>query len=359
MTVDELNIIWLDLFENLTYVKKEKILKLFKKGVDIRKNFLTNLELHNILNAQEFKRMSLCLEDAFLNRILKEYEKANVECVTFYDKRYPYLLKEISTPPLCLYCKGNVQLLNTKCIGIVGSRKPTEYGIVVTKQFSKELSKNKLTIVSGLAVGVDTIAHKSALEENGQTIAVLGGGFNNIYPAINTNLAKTIAENNLLISEYSPNISPQTYQFIARNRIIAGLSLGVLITEAGEKSGALKTADFALEFNREIFVVPGRINSDNSKGTNRLIKNLQGSAVTESNDILTTLNIEAENNQNSNVQLDMNAQIILSYVQSEKKTFQEISDYTKIKPNDLNSILMELEMEGLITKLSGNSYIKS
>jgi DNA processing protein len=163
-----------------------------------------------------------------------------------------------------------------------------------------------------------------------------------------------------LVSEYAPSIKPQTYFFIARNRIIAGLSKGVLITEAGEKSGSLKTADFAVMFNREIFVVPGRINSEMSRGTNKLIKNLQGCAVLEPEDILSSFNIlKVDNSEKEVLQLDFNAQLVLNYIASEKKTYQEIVEYTKMPVKELNSMLMELEMEGLITKLSGNSYIKS
>ena len=358
MTIAEKNIIWLDIFEFLTYSKKEKILKLFDIEMDIRKNFLKTPQLKEILSEQEFRKMAVCLEDRFLARVLEEYEKDNVKCITFYSEQYPYLLKEIATPPFCLYCKGNLELLNTICVGIVGSRKPTDYGLVITKQFAKELAENNITVVSGMAVGVDTIAHKKALEENGNTIAVLGGGFKHIYPAINSGLAKQIAENNLLVSEYNPNIAPETYYFIARNRIIAGLSRGVLITEAGEKSGALKTINFAIDFNREVFAVPGKINSPMSKGTNNLIKTLQGCAVLDAKDILETLNVsQAEEKIKPNLQLDINAQLVLNYIQTEKKSFQELADLTKIPVKELNTLLMELEMDGIITKLSGNFYI--
>ena len=358
MTIAEKNIIWLDVFEFLTYSKKDKILKQFNKDTDIRKEFLKNPQLKDILTEQEFRKMAVCLEDRFLDRVVAEYENESVKCITFYSEKYPYLLKEIATPPFCLYCKGNIELLNTLCVGIVGSRKPTDYGLVVTKQFAKELAENSVTIVSGMAVGVDTIAHKVALEVNGNTIAVLGGGFKHIYPAINTGLAKQIVENNLIISEYNPNIAPETYYFIARNRIIAGLSRGVLITEAGEKSGALKTINFAIDFNREVFAVPGKINSPMSKGTNNLIKTLQGCAVLETKDILDALNIsQATEKEKLNLQLDINAQIVLNYIQTEKKSFQELADLTKIPVKELNTMLMELEMDGLITKLSGNFYI--
>jgi len=358
MTIDDKNILWLDLFEFLTYHKKEKILKIFNKGEDIRKNFLNSLKVKELLSETEFRKMALCLDDMFLEKKLEEYKNSGVECVTFYDERYPYLLKEISTPPFCLYCKGNIQLLNTFCIAIVGSRKPTDYGLVVTKQFAKELTKHDITIVSGMAVGVDTIAHKTTLEENGKTIAVLGGGFNHIYPAINNALSRKIIENNLLISEYNPNITPQTYYFPVRNRIIAGLSHGVIVTEAGEKSGSLKTADYAIEFNREIFAIPGKINSPMSKGTNKLIKDYQGSITLDPIDVLNAFNIREEK-QNQNTQLDISAQAVLLHIQTEKKSFQELCELTGIGASELNCILLELEMDGIVTKLAGNYYIMS
>ncbi len=359
MKVEDKNIIWLDTFEFLTYHKKDKILKLFAHNEDIRKEFLKNPHLKEILNEHELRKMSICLEDRFLERKIEEYASKNVQCITINDERYPNLLKEIPTPPFCLYCKGNISLLNTLCLGVVGSRKPTDYGLVITKQFSKELAKNNITIVSGMALGVDSIAHKSVLEENGNTIAVLGGGFNYIYPASNISLSKQIEENNLLVSEYNPNIKPETYYFPARNRIIAGLSRGVLVTEAREKSGALITIDYAIEFNRDIFAIPGKINSDMSKGTNALIKSLQSCIVLEPKDILDAWNILEVTNTNKTTQLNMNSEIVLSFIKTENKTFQELVELTKIPTKELNTILMELEMEGIVTKLSGNRYIAS
>lgn len=360
MKIDNINILWLDLFDFLTYSKKIKLLECVKKGEDLRKNFLTNQDVKDILTKEEFNKMAVCLHDEFLNIRLKKYEQSNIKTITYYDTEYPYMLKEISSPPLCLYCKGNIQLLNSFCLGVVGTRTPTAYGIVTTKQYVKELVNANVTIVSGMASGVDTIAHKQALSENGNTIAVLAGGFNYIYPASNSALFRQLTENNLVISEYNPEIKPQSYYFPIRNRIIAGLSKGVLITEAGEKSGALHTINYATEFNREIFVVPGNINSPMSKGTNSIIKSLQGSITVSPNDILATFNIENEKNKkNLGVQLDINAQIVLDYIHAEKKTFQQIADFTNLSAKELNTILIELEMSGLVIKLANNSYIMS
>ncbi len=358
MTIDDKNILWLDLFDFLSYGKKFKLLSL-AKSENLRTNFLNNLQIKEILTSQEFNKMSLCLSDEFLNRHIAEYEKSNIQIITFYNSNYPYILKEIATPPLCLYCKGNVELLNTFCFGVVGTRKPTEYGIQVTKQYCKELVDAGVTIVSGFAAGIDSVAHKTALENQGKTIAVLAGGFNHIYPQTNYALANKLMEDNLLISEYPPDTLPQYYYFPVRNRIIAGLSKGVLVPEMGEKSGSMHTINYALEFNRDIFVVPGKITSPMSKGSNALIKNLQGCITTSPEDIIESYHLKKNNESNSTKQLDLTSQMILNYIQSEKHTFQEIMEHTKLNANELNAILMTLEIEGLLIKLANNSYIMS
>ncbi len=360
MDIGNKNILWLDLFDFLSYNKKRSLLSLFEKDKDIRQEFLKNKVIREILSKEEFDKMALSLSDAFLDIKLKEYEQKSVKCITFYDNEYPFLLKEISAPPLCLYCKGNTQLLQTDCVAVVGTRTPSDYGIVTTKQFTKELAKAGLTIVSGLATGVDTIAHTVALEEQGNTIAVLAGGLDHIYPASNYNLARKMLENNLILSEFPPTTRPLSYYFPLRNRIIAGLSKGVLITEAGEKSGALHTVEYAVNYGREVFAIPGKINAPLSKGTNKTIKTCQSSLVMSPSDIFDMLHIEIDKKQkNLLCQLDINLQIVLDYIKTDKHTFQEILEKTGLSARDLNLILMELEMAGLITKLANNSYIMS
>lgn len=360
MTIDERNILWLDLFEFLTYHKKVKILSVFEKGTDIKKSFLSNIYLKDILTQLEITKMSLLLDDSYLDKEIEKYKNQNINLITIYHSLYPQKLKEIATPPLCLYCKGNVQLLNSLCIGIVGSRKPSEYGLLVTKQYTKSLCENDITVVSGLAIGVDTIAHKTVLEEHGNTIAVLAGGFNHIYPSCNINLSKNIMENNLIITENAPNTVPVAYLFPIRNRIIAGLCDAVVITEANEKSGSIHTADYAFDFNREVFAVPGRINSPLSMGTNKLIKANRAWITLHPDDVLQELNIaKKENQQNEQIQLDINQQIIIDYIGSEKKSFQQIAEQTNLSASELNALLLEMEIDGLILKLANNSYIKA
>lgn len=356
MTNDDKNILWLDLFDFLTYGKKIKLLGVIKKNENLREQFLKVKEIKEILTNEEFNKMALCLSDEYLNRHLRDYEKDNIQLITFNNPNYPYILKETISPPLCLYCKGDVSLMNTMCFAVVGTRRPSDYGIVVTKQYCKDLARANITIVSGLATGIDGVAHKTTLENNGKTIAVLAGGFNNIYPAVNISLAKEIAEKGLLISEYPPNTKPLSYYFPIRNRIIAGLSKGVLVPEMGEKSGSMHTVNYAIEFNRDIFVVPGKINSVMSKGANELIKNLQGSITTTPEDILNTYHITAQKT-NQIQQLDINSQMILSFIESEKRTYQEILDFTHLPTNELNTLLITLELEGLLIKFANNSYI--
>lgn len=358
MFVEDKNIIWLDLFPFLTYQKRVKLLNVFPKDKDIRKLFLREPKVKEIITEQEFNKMINLLEDDKLDRIIERNLAEGVQMVTINDDKYPKLLKEIPTPPLCLYCKGNLQLLNSFCVGVVGSRKITDYGIIVTKQYAKALAQAGVTVVSGMANGVDTVAHRTVLENNGATIAVLAGGFHYIYPANNYALSKKLAENNLLVTEYSPDIQPLAYYFPIRNRIIAGLSKAVLITEAGLKSGSLHTKDYALEYNREIFAVPGQINSPMSEGTNRIIKDFQSSITLSPEDLLQSLGIKNEKIEKKVVnQLDFNSQLVLDYIKVEKKTFQQIADYTHLPIHELNALLTELEMEGIIEKLANNSYI--
>lgn len=360
MNIEDKNIIWLDLFAFLTYQKRVKLLQIFPKDKDIRKLFLKEPKIKDILNEQEIAKMTALLSDDVLDRILQNYKLENIETITLNDERYPTLLKETFTPPLCLYCKGNLQLLNSLCVAVVGSRKISDYGIIVTKQYASEFAKAGVTVVSGMAHGVDTVAHRTVLENCGATIAVLAGGFHHIYPASNFGLFKNLCLNNLVISEYSPDIQPTTYYFPIRNRIIAGLCKGVVITEAGLKSGAMHTKEYAFEYNRDIFAVPGNINSPNSEGTNSLIKENSAFLTISPIDVLESMGIKNKKITKNNVnQLDINSQLVIDYIKAEKKTFQQIAEFTHIPTNELNSILIELELDGVIVRLANNSYILS
>ena len=199
--------------------------------------------------------------------------KHNIDIISIQDKEYPKILKNIYDPPISLYIIGDKRILNYNSISIIGCRECSKYGSNVAKELAYNISKQKINIVSGLAKGIDAMAHKGAIMANGKTIAVLGNGLDTIYPSENINLAKEILKNGgAIISEYPLGEKPQKHNFPERNRIVSGISEGVIVVEAKEKSGTLITVDFALEQGRDVFVVPGNINQENSKGTNELIK---------------------------------------------------------------------------------------
>lgn len=212
-------------------------------------------------------------QESEIEKEIKEAEKHCLKIITLMDEEYPLNLKTIADPPPVLYVKGELKKEDKFSIAIVGSRQATLYGLECSQHFAKELAGLGFTIVSGFARGIDTWAHKGALQAKGRTIAVLGSGFNFIYPQENMALLEEIILNGgAVISEFPCNSRPLSFNFPRRNRIISGLSLGVLVVEAAKKSGALITANLALEQNREVFCIPGRQDSFTSRGTNTLIK---------------------------------------------------------------------------------------
>jgi len=223
---------------------------------------------------------------------LEKVIRQNIGLITISDSDYPKLLKEIYAPPALLYLRGKILPQDELSLGIVGPRKISSYGKQITPLIAAEVCRKGLTIVSGLAKGVDTIAHQTALKNSQRTIAVLGSGIDSksIYPRSNLRLAEEIIQNGAVISEYPPGAKPLAQNFPQRNRIVSGLCLGVIVIEAGEKSGALITAKNALEQNREVFAVPGSILSSDSIGTNNLIK-LGAKLVSQSKDIFEELNL--------------------------------------------------------------------
>lgn len=247
-------------------------MELYKTPEKIYK--LTKEELMNINGIGEIIANDIIISknEKILNYHIKYMEENNIKIINICEKNYPQLLKEIYDPPVSLYVKGNIEILNSKNIGIVGCRECTEYGKKAAKYFAYNLAKQNINIVSGLARGVDSYAHLGSLS-TGRTVAVLGNGLDMIYPKENIELANAIIRRGgAIISEYPCGTNPDKMNFPARNRIISGMSNGIIVIEAKEKSGTLITVDFALEQGREVFVVPGNINSINSVGTNDLIK---------------------------------------------------------------------------------------
>lgn len=212
---------------------------------------------------EQKEKVDLELKKRLLERLKSRY-------TTIISDDYPDSLKQINSPPFVLYYYGNLQLVNQKCIGIVGMRKPSRYGIKMAQKFTNELSNENYVIVSGMALGIDAIAHQSAIEAQGQTIAVLGSGIDYCYPKSNLKLYQTLKKDFLIVSEYPGNLIPRKENFPRRNRIISGLSESILVIEANRKSGTMITVGHALEQGKDIFAIPSRI--DDAPGCNSLIQ---------------------------------------------------------------------------------------
>lgn len=293
----------------------------------------------------------------------KEWEKIdkeNIRILVKEDNLYPAHLKEISSAPAVLYVKGDI-FPEDFFIAVVGSRKVSEYGRRVTEDFSKELASFGATIVSGMAFGVDFIAQRECVKLKKRTVAVLGNGLDekSIYPASNRALAKEIIDCGCLMSEYPLGTPPLRQNFPARNRIISGLSKGVLIVEASESSGSLITAKFALEHNREIFAIPGNIYSKNSEGTNNLIK-MGAKLVTSTKEILEEFNISFSKTKSEEITPDNpeEALVIKNLKKDEAIHIDILSKNTQIKTAPLSSILTLMEIKGSVKNIGGMRYIK-
>ena len=356
-TQNEKAIIWLSLFEKLTLVKAKMLLSQYSEPKQIIENLEKDKnQIIKIVGESIYYKM-LKADQGILNSYLDKLQSQGIICLTIASSNFPEKLMEIKEAPIILFTKGDLGLLNKKAVAIVGTRKPTAYGRELSATFAQKLSKNGVVIVSGLASGVDKFAHEASVK-SGKTIAVLGGGFNHIYPAMNTNLAEEIAKKGLLITEYRPDIAPTKYSFPFRNRIISALSDGVFIAEAGAKSGALYTKDYALKQGKLVFVAPANINNPRAEGSNNVLKNREGIMVTCPEDILASIGVmgQAEEPQQQTVQLSVDDQAILSAIEDKPQTFDELQNITKLPSKILSSCLTMLQIRGLIKKLPGNEY---
>jgi DNA processing protein len=291
----------------------------------------------------------------------RKLEKLRVRLISYWDADYPALLREIHDPPALLYLRGKLPV--KECFAVVGSRRATAAGLQLTREISATLANHAICIVSGLARGVDSAAHRGALDVGGSTVAVLGCGIDRIYPPENAQLFAKLLEENAIISEYPPGTPPLAGHFPGRNRIISGLSRGVLIVEAAEKSGSLITGDFALEQGRELFAIPGAVHSLYSKGTNRLLKE-GAQLVTEPADILQNLWPNQPSRQQQTAadsfagQLDANSLQIYQQLGHEPLHVDEIGQKCGLTPMQVSASLLDLELRGGVKLLPGNTYIR-
>ncbi|MBI4833830.1 MAG: DNA-protecting protein DprA [Planctomycetes bacterium] len=296
---------------------------------------------------------------------LEEARKAGVKIITYLDDEYPQNLKTICDYPLVLYVKGELKESDTLSVAVIGSRRASLYGRRQSEQLSYDLAIRGICVVSGLARGIDTHAHMGAVRAKGRTIAVLGSGINNLYPAENKKLAEKITENGAVISELPLDTPPDSRNFPVRNRIISGLSLGILVVEAPLKSGALITVDMALDQGREIFALPGKVDSPMSQGCHKLIK--QGAKLVENvDDIIEELNLpasetkrKAESAKTKPTGLNYREETIVNLLsKDEPKHIDEISQESKLSPALVSATLLELELKRCVKQMPGKNFIR-
>ena len=317
---------------------------------DLQSSGLDNRSIHAVLEARTHSEP------------IKEYDgilNSGIGILTWDEPTYPRLLKQITDPPPVLYIRGTLKDEDAWSIGIVGTRHVTAYGRTVSEMFARDLANSHITVVSGLARGVDGCAHQAALKAGGRTIAVLGCGVDMVYPPEHKKLAHEIVENGALVSDYPPGTQPESANFPPRNRIISGLSLGVVVVEAGEPSGALITSEFAIELGREVFSVPGNILSRTSKGTNKLIQK-GAKLVTCIADILEELNISMVSDyiatQESAPENDTE-KAVMSLLSHEPTLTDDLVNALKLPTEVVTGTLAMMELKGMIRQANGTSYV--
>ncbi len=304
---------------------------------------------------------------ADFNKELSWLKKESNFILTFADPAYPEYLKQISDPPLLLYCQGKRHILLNHQIAIVGSRNPTRSARNTTLEFSADLSELGFTITSGLALGIDYCAHTGALEKTGNTIAVMGHGLDQIYPKQHQKISEKIKETGLILSEFAPGVPPLAANFPRRNRLISGLSLGVLVVEAALRSGSLITARLAAEQGREVFAIPGSIHNPLTQGCHALIK--QGAKLTESvEDILDEFNIvtntifpERKKDLDDFQEMpiyDDNCMKVLEHISFDSVSIDKIIESSGLTADIVSSMLLILEVQGVVSS-SGGLYMRT
>jgi len=294
-----------------------------------------------------------------LDAEMEKLDRYEVKVFTYHDPGYPSRLKEIYDYPPIIYVRGSLLPEDEWCLAVVGTRRATVYGRQVTEEIVTDLAQSKITIVSGLAKGIDSVAHHSALEAGGRSIAIFACGLDTVYPGENAELARHIMQQGALISEYPLGTKPRPDSFPRRNRIMSGLSLGVLIIEAGESSGALITAHMALEQNREVFAIPGSVLSPVSRGTNHLIQ--EGAKLVRGyTDILEELNLTAIGHQiemKEFIPASDTESLLLKHLGAEPTHIDEVCRSSDMPASTVSSTLAMMELRGLVKQVGAMNYV--
>ena len=292
--------------------------------------------------------------------VMSDLQALQITPLTWHDSLYPDRLKEIYDRPPIIYVRGEIKEQDDWGIAVVGTRKPTAYGREMAHLLSNELARNGITVVSGLARGIDSVAHHAALESGGRTIAVQACGLDMVYPPEHQRLAKEIASSGALVSDYPPETRPRPDFFPRRNRIMSGLTLGTLVIEADEKSGALITAGYALEQNREVFALPGNVTSPKSQGTNRLIQE-GAKLVTRIEDVLEELNLRLVPEQlvmQELIEVSSPEADLLQFLSREPIHIDEVTRQCSLPVSTVSSTLAMMELKGIVKQVGAMTYVK-
>lgn len=371
MTLDHKNLSALKLLTSIDGLGPSKILNLISKFhspldiFSVPSQTLCSVERINkilarrIINAaKDFNKFEELLE-----KELNELDRRKIELITYFDSSYPKPLKNIYSPPLFFYISGRVETVDNYSISIVGTRRATQYGKRTTEKIGIELAEQGITIVSGLARGIDSVSHRAALKAGGRTIAVIGSGLDRIYPAENKELAENISESGAVISEFPLGTKPDAQNFPQRNRIISGLSLGTLVVESNVNGGAMQTAAHALDQNREVFAIPGNLEVPQSEGTNILIQEGRAKLVKNADDILVELDLKlkpviGKNIPKPKVDLNLFEEKLLDILDTEPIQIDKLAVKVGSATSDCLVNLLTLEFKGLVKQLPGKQFVK-
>lgn len=362
--LEEYYLMWLSRIDGIGYRRFTDLINYFGSAECVWNASETDLYNFKKINRKVADNIIASRNSNELEDWIEELEEKDIQFYSIYHSKYPKLLKEIYTPPMGLYIKGEIPDDNIDKVSIVGARQCSNYGGMTSENIAFELSNNNIVVVSGMAKGIDSFAHRGALRGSGTTIAVLGCGVDICYPRENWNLMEAIKNNGCIMSEYPPATPVTKYNFPRRNRIVAGLSKILVVVEAGKRSGTLISVDYALESGREVFAVPGNVNSHLSEGTNNLIK--QGcTAITEGNDILFELGIAFDDKEREtfksrvSVKLKEEERVVYECIRGDKSvTVQHIMNELDKPIQDVQYMLSVLEIAGWIARSNDGGYIR-
>ena len=356
------DLVLLNMIPDIGWIKLKLLLGWFKDPAGIFKASVSELKSVKGIGQHTARAIKNAYSDYDIEKEIALIKNLGVSVTTLFEADYPFNLKNIYDPPILLYTKGTLKASDEFAVAIVGSRMCTYYGMNMAEKMASELACCGITIVSGLARGIDTAAHKGALKSKGRTVAVLGNGLSSVYPPENKALSEQAILNGTLISEFPMETPPYKQNFPRRNRVISGLSKAVLVVEAAKKSGALITADFALEQGRDVFAVPGMADRPLSTGTNTLIK--QGAKLIDNvKDILDELGMPAASgiteDTGDHLPAEESQKDIYSMLSNTPCHVDNIMQCTGIEAKQIESTLLCMQLKGFVKKLAGGFYIRN